>query len=218
MTMSRRRTISIIIIILFALLVFFAWRSYRDSFQTVTVTTHKPFTLTLYAPLNTDESNAYDKSKVFFVAPDSEKFRVKKGVYVYAVSGGSDYQEFSAQITVGAKPVHLTAPQLNYTPAKLASMLAKEQPAINSVINTAYPSQMQLYSIQGNKLYGNGQWFGAKLVPNDPRTYDTLRIILKKEGSTWQIVTTPPEIVISQPVYPQIPAYILSDLNNFDGN
>jgi hypothetical protein len=197
---------------------FLGWRSYRDSFQTIKVTARKPFTLTLYAPLSTDESNAYDKSKVFFVATDTETFRVKKGVYVYAVSGGSDYQEFSEQISVGAKPVNLSMPQLNYTPAKLASMLAKERPAIESVINNAYPSQMKIYSIQGGKLYGNGQWYGARLVPNDPRTYDTLRIILKKEGPTWQIVTKPPEIVISQPVYPQIPAYILSDLNNFDGN
>ncbi len=213
--MTRRRIIFITGFLLVLLLGYLAFRSYRDMYQTVTVTARKPFTLTLYAPSGDHESTAYDKSKVFFVTSESDKFRVKKGVYTYAVSGNSDYQEVSQQINIDKKPVHLAMPQLDYTQAKLASLLSEQKAEIESVITDAYPSQMQLFSIQGGKLYGQGEWYGAKLVPNDPRAYDTLRIVLKKENGRWSIVTQPPEIILSRPIYPQIPASILSDLDNF---
>lgn len=196
--------------------IFLGFRSYQNSFQTVHITNKSDFVLTLYASKSSEESIDYNKSVSYFSTSTPGKFRVKKDDYVYTVSSKDGaYQPFVKAVTVDTKPVSLAIPSLAYTDKKLDELLVVEEPSIKAVIQAKYPAQLSVYSVGNGKLYKNGQWYGAKLVPNDPNTYDTLRIILKKDRGTWHIMTTPPEIVISQPIYPNIPLDILTDLNNF---
>ena len=192
-----------------------AYVTYKDSFQTITITAKSNFTFSLYGAVAAQESNAYDKNKLSFSTSTPSKHKVKRGEYVYVVTGrNGDYQTLAQGITIGGQPISMPIPSLNFTSGKLTALLSAENSDIKAAIQAKYPSQMGLYSIQEGKLYENGDWYGAKLVPNDPGTYDTLRIVLRKETGTWRVVTDPPEITISQPVYPNIPANILINLDN----
>jgi hypothetical protein len=186
----------------------------RNSFQSIIITNSSGFELSLYAAGDGQEGNGYDKTRLFFSTDSPGSHRLKKGEYAYVVTGPSDYEPLTQRLTLGVSPVRLTIPNLGYTDNKLASLLSTNKPAIQATIQLKYASQMSFYTIQDDKLYGNGEWYGAKLVPSNSNAYDTLRIVLKHTSSGWGIVTNPPEIVISRPVYPNIPGYILTDLNN----
>lgn len=190
------------------------YNSYLNSFQTIKVNSAQPFRLKVYQSLHGESGFTYDSDHPMLELSKTGDYRLKKGLYVYVASGGTDYQSLTRQVKLGSVPVTIDV-TLELSDKKLVSLLLAEEPAIKSVIQERYPSQLQSYTIQKSRLYKDGGWYAAKLVPNDTSTNDTLGIVLKKTGVTWRIVTLPPEIVISKAIYPEIPSEVLTDLNNF---
>ena len=110
--------------------------------------------------------------------------------------------------------------QPRITPKPLSSTdlqvrLASEIPAIQVVITSSFPQLSQLYMIEKERLFEQGQWYGAILTykGTDSDNRDTLRLILQKKGEKWIIRTTPPQIIVSSVTYPDIPKTILDTLN-----
>ena len=212
----RRLALSALVLILLLILVLVV-AGYKNNSSRLSIDGIRPgYTFSLYESEGEAESTAYNKDRLVFRTTSNASQRVKHGNYVYVVSGNNnDLKSYAQSITVDKTSIKISVPVLGYTDKKLANLLAVEEPLVKSILQNRYPFQMQLYSVQSSKLYKNGDWYGAKLVPNDTGSYDTLRVVLKKEKGVWKIVTQPPEPVISKPVYPEIPTEILTDINNF---
>jgi hypothetical protein len=210
----RRYAVLLLILLVIATAGLFGYTHYQSNYQTIEITSSSKHTFALYPAIVADESNEYVKSELIFSTSEPEKFRVKRGEYVYVVSGpGSDYKPVAYRISISKQPVKIDIPEIDFTDKKLAELTQTERSKIETSLNGKYPVPMSDYSINTVKLYKNGQWAGVKLVPNNPAAHDVLRAVLKKNGSAWNVITDPPEIVISQPVYQEIPLDILTDLN-----
>jgi hypothetical protein len=209
-----RRLLLLGVPVLVLIIAISAGLSYYHSFQTVRVVGNSTNTMKLYLSTSKGEGVSYDKNHPVFTTSQPLERRLKKGVYVYVVSSpGKDYLPYTHVIKLGEKPVVLAFPQLDYTEAKLSALEKAEEPAIQAVLHAKWPTQMQSYHLQSGKLYKNGEWFGGVLAPSDGS--DVLRVVLHKDEDQWKIVTNPPDIVITHPVYPEIPVDVLTDLNNF---
>jgi hypothetical protein len=210
---ARRKGILMIsfAILLFLLFVFLS----NSSNQTLAITNSSKFTLTLYKATQEDSLTSYNKNHIVISGSSPHIYHVRKGQYVYVISSDSkDYQPRVYPLTVAGNPIAIAIPSLDYTQSKLTGLLATESPSIKKVLSLKYPSQMQTYSIANQKLYKDGTWYGAKLVPSDP-SLDVMRVILMKVNGSWQVATDPPEILLSSPLYPKIPQEILADVDNF---
>jgi len=213
---NRKQVIILLITVTLLLLGAKLVLNYFGSFQTIKINNLRSGeTFYLYKSLGESEGNSYRKQDLVIKASGSGNYHVKRGQYVYVVSGGKDYVDFTQTLTADKTPVNLELPSLDFTDKKLASLLSVEEPNIRQVLAEKYPFQMQQYSVQKGHLYKQGQWYGAKLVPNDPANYDELRVILKKSSGKWTLISSPPEMVVSKAVYPEIPIDILNSVNNF---
>lgn len=103
----------------------------------------------------------------------------------------------------------------HFSEEKLKTLLRDELDKVHSVIKNKYP-RISLYRIQPGRLYHWGSWYGTTLqyTGNDNFNDDTLRVILQKKNSGWEIVTDPPSILLNKHSYPGIPIEILRDVNS----
>jgi hypothetical protein len=150
----------------------------------------------------------------------STTLRMRKGTYV--VVGGSASPDFTRQlekVTLDNEPVTVVI-NPPYSSEKLASLLDTARPAIHAAVKQAVPKVDNSYLLAPGQLYGKGEWYGSVLYPNlSPEQrrlsyVDSYRIVVKKEGDSWKVVTVPPEIVLSTLTYPQIPKGVLISTNN----
>ena len=141
--------------------------------------------------------------------------KIKSGSTLIGVADGPDknYKTSVQRIVVGTIPVNIKF-ELGYTDQKLNALLSDEQPEVVQVLGAAFPAQMRQFDVRGGKFYHDGSWYAAKLVPHDA-SQDTYRVVLNKQAGRWVVATKPPRIVLSSPVFPNIPKDILSDVNNF---
>src|SRR2546423_880795 len=97
----RKKLIVLCFLLIILLAALHGWQTNRDSFQKVTVTKPKPgFSIALYKASDAHESNTYEKSQLVFKTSGSGTYKVKKGEYVYVVSGKAGYQTLAQPITV----------------------------------------------------------------------------------------------------------------------
>jgi len=210
---SMRKKIILLVIILLCTggLVY---QHYTNTFQTITISSKNSFTFRLYPAIESESGN-YDKSNPILTISRAGTYKVKKGLYIYVASGKDrDYAEISQQIRIGDTPATIPI-TLKYSSSKLSALLEIEYPKVLAALKEKYPSQMQLYNVEMAKLYENGEWCGIILTPKNNAAYDVLRAVLKKQNNAWRVVTDPPEIILSKPVYPSIPTDLLSDIDNF---
>lgn len=190
--------------------------AYRGSLQKVTIsfdTIGNP-TLNLYSSNGKDSQAQRGKPIHTFTA--TETIVLQKGNYIIETSG-ENFSKNPTAITVGDSPLEKTIP-IKYTDDYLTQLLIKEKPSIMQAIITKFNNVQTLYSIQPGKLYGKGEWFGTALVYKGPsRDYrDTLHLVMRKnDGSTWSIVNTP-QISLSAADNPDVPTYILSEVNAYN--
>lgn len=191
---------------------------YQNQYQTVTVSSPSgySYTLSMYPATGNNESTSYDSSDPVLTTSEDGDYKIKKGSYVYVVDGpGKDYKQNIQPVSTDTGKINIKVVKTDYTPEKLQELLLGEKSAAEAAVVQQYPEQMKQYRISGGKLYKDGTWYAAKLVPNDSQNLDELRIVLHKINGRWEVITQPPEIVLSSPVYPDIPHDILSDINNF---
>lgn len=202
------------------LVVFFAINSFFGNKTSLDVNNINAEVVKVYvaSKQNTGEQDLAYKPNSSPVAelynPGKFNVKVKKSrSYVVVGSSNKPYYETNTQrINVGDSPSNAKV-ELALSEAYLKQLLAKEEPAALAALKAKYPAQFDSFTPTGGKLYKEGQWYAVKLVPKAGG--DTYRVVLKKESSGWVVVTDPPALILSKPVYPNVPRDVLSDINNF---
>jgi hypothetical protein len=210
-----KKYIVISFIIIAVLFITFAAFSYFRSYQTLTIKFNRNVsgsTISVYKKIDGSKNNLVTQ----VVAP-SEPLRLKKGDYAVVFSG-QEYADKEVSVKLSDSPENITI-EPSYTTEKLAKILTTEKDSIHNAIKNKYPQTRNEYTIDQGKLYELGTWYGTKIhikqtAEQERENYvDTYRIVLKKSGGNWEVVTVPPEIVLSSKKYPSIPKDILIDIN-----
>jgi hypothetical protein len=155
-----------------------------------------------------------------------KKLRLRTGNYTATFSAGTDYEELINPISIKGS-VTISTPELNFTATKLSGLLVNEEPDIQKLI-TALPISKD-YSLAGESLLKQGQWYGAELYPdnwydtsvaessgyrsaNPNNTLDIVRIIAKKENGQWKVVAGP-AVIFYIGDFKDIPADVIRATN-----
>jgi len=103
----------------------------------------------------------------------------------------------------------------SYSLDRLDDMRDKEEPIVVQKLRDTYADVISNFTIEPGKLYGKGDWY-ATLLPENPlqggQQGDVYRVVLHKTDNQWQIVAGP-AIILTSPQNPDVPAEILSDIN-----
>lgn len=102
------------------------------------------------------------------------------------------------------------------TPAvDLSQQLTSEKPTIVGVLVNAYPKIATDYTIVNERLFEQGQWYGAVLTyrGTDTNNRDSLRVLMQKKEGLWIVRTTPPQPILSAEAFPDVPKSILQKIN-----
>jgi len=213
--MNRRRFIIIFSCLLFIVIVYSVISAYLNSFQYLVVSSNAQFNLKVYPAEHDADTIKKSQTSPVKSLDKPGKYRLKKGLYFYTYkSPNKDFKPVDGNFDLQAKKYFINIKDFAYTDQKLSDLLVTEQSDINKAIMNKYSQQMNSYEIKNSKLYHKGDWYGATLYSKDRENLDDLKIILKKENNAWVVATNPPDIVLSSPVYTNIPFDILSQVNN----
>lgn len=190
--------------------------NYLNTFQKVTVTydTSLVSKLELYPAADTrglvttgDSTQTIESGKEYFL---------KKGVYALKPQG-EKVDTSLIKLQLGDRPV-VRSLDIDYSQQALESLLATEQDTIVKSIMSSNIGIPALYRVNQGKLYHHGEWYGSTLSygGTEELRRDTLRVVVKKEGDTWKVMTNPPQIILSKLEYPAIPVSILQKVNSID--
>lgn len=180
----------------------YALWSYIFSFQTVTFTFDQKLG---YIELIRDDQKLYPAH--------NQPVKLKKGRYTIR-NIGSSITPTARNLTVDAtsQTIHV---EFDYTEQHLENLYKLQQVAIETALLTQYPAITQNYRIEHSRLYHHGEVYGASLVATDQSgdNADTLYVVMKKKGDTWQVVSRPPAPILSAPDYPDISRDVLLRIN-----
>ena len=155
-----------------------------------------------------------DSKTIIKKLTSDSKISLQKGDYYYIVKAPMfDSTQYQFSVTDSNNDITVDP---NYSAAYLASVLLDEKPAIDNLIKTTYPTDINNYSFITEQLFQKGEWYGAVLRNNiyiQGGLSDPYRIILHKVNNTWTIVHYP-EIVVTTSNNPNVPVDILNQVNN----
>lgn len=147
------------------------------------------------------------------VTGDKDIF-LQRGAYVISVSGNNiQKKQYPLEVT-GTVRKEIT---INYSRKYLDSLVKEAEPIITTSLKKALPTLETSYFIRPGKLYQRGDWYTARLryIGTDSSSRDTLRVVMKKNDTgAWELVTKTPEIIVTYPKYPSIPAEVVEDVNS----
>ena len=154
-----------------------------------------------------------------------KSIRLRQGKYVVKYSSSGDYKDLVEVIDI-SKPTELNAPILSFSDTKLDQMFTALKPEIKKELNQSINTGE--YMVVKEKLLFTGDWYAAALLPNSwyksgyegyiPRPLnpdnnkDAVKVIIKKEGGQWKVVTKP-SIVFYINDYPNIPEDVIRETN-----
>ncbi len=130
-------------------------------------------------------------------------------------SNNPNYQPVNLIINL-TKNISLKTPSFNYKPSYLNQLFNSERNQIHlAFINSSYGYLIKNlnYQFGFEELLGNGNWYIARLYPNNPLKQDSLVYIMQKVNNLWKLETTP-SIVLYTGNYPSIPVSYLQIINN----
>lgn len=157
-----------------------------------------------------DSDGGPEISEVLAETNTTTTIKVKAGDYVAEFSGeGMQSQKKVYDIT---EDTTIESPKLAYSKERLATELQAQKPAIQQA--TATIPQLNGYRVALEGLYGQGDWYGAVMVPPNQQTQDVLLIILHKKNGTWQLVGQP-SLTFYVGDYPDVPVQLIRDINNY---
>lgn len=193
-----------------------------NSFNTVKILIKQPptesVTVKIY-PLIDHESSTKDyEDKTPLKETSSDiNIRLKNGEYVIVIPEGTVYEPLVQEFAVDAsRKDAVVLPR--YSSQGLESQLNKQRSDIRAVLYTQYDflnPKKRLYTFLDEKLHLQGNWYTAtvrELIPGRNKS-DIYRIVAQKKEDNWILVTIPPDLVISNVRYPDIPREVLLDLN-----
>lgn len=201
-------SVFVIILILTATIIF---KNYGQT-QNVTINYKNSNNIQIYTAGGEDPTPY--KETVSDIKSSGQKVRLKKdSVYILRYDGDDGYTGGDITITT---PIKEPSVDINpyFSDDKLASLVNDESSKINDTIKSKY-NKIGLYNIEKGKLYHFGEWYSTKLTykGKDAFNSDSLRIVLKKTGSSWEVKTDPPNIFLSKQYYKNVPEDILIDAN-----
>lgn len=162
----------------------------------------------------TDAIEDGDQTRVAQVSTSGEKIRLKKGFsYSLIYEGDAGFDSGKIDFRVPGEKKRITIdPQ--FSEDRLKTILEGEFTQIKNTFDVKYKKSPD-FEVQKGKLYAQGDWYGTTLKyrGGDLFNADTLRMVMKKENGIWVIKTDPPNISLSRFIYPDIPEYILRDVN-----
>ncbi len=194
--------------------------------QTVTVNFVSPtkgVTVKFYKSPGGDTPNAQiiNDSNLVQEVSSPQTIKLTKGDYVWQATAGDQYTKKDRKIVVDSKPVTVDI-TLALTDTALGSLLSTESSQIRATLNSALPLLASQYEINTEKMYGDGTWYGALIVPRltaeQRRTsyFDIFRVVVHKEDGRWKLVSNPPELILTTAKFPQVPKEVLSAINATD--
>ena len=183
--------------------------SYQRSFGNVRIMLDENAEAVIYKQAGEDEK---EKTQVLVSFTNEFAGKLKDGIYVVENEASADFSKQSIFFEV--KDNTQVIIKVSYSPDKLASLLMKEQININEAFAKKYPELPGGYQLGQGKLFEKGNWYGALVVPNNAEL-DTLRFVMQKKSDKWELVTDPPDIILSSIIYPDIPKEVLQAVNLF---
>lgn len=188
--------------------------SYYLSLRIVTVEYQHASNVEIFKTSSLDSGG--DQKAYRTIDYSGQDIKIPKGEYTVYYEGSKGYESKYQDFNVDEDRTLIISP--GYDVAKLNEILKTETAAIRTAITQKYTSGIDQYEIESGKLYANGSWFGATLKHKVKENIfnenaDTLRVVLKKTGAGWAVVTDPPNIYLSKYAYPEVPLYILKDVN-----
>lgn len=154
-----------------------------------------------------------DEGKKVATVKNGQELRLQEGKY-YAMVTDKKYD--TSHIAFDVKEDVEVAIEPGYSDQYLSDLLKKEFPSIHKAILTKYPLVATDFTLQEGKLYLDGTWYGTTMLKHNPdpggESSDVYSAVLHKVNGTWQFAATP-QIALTKPSNPNIPARILDDLN-----
>ncbi len=134
------------------------------------------------------------------------------GIY-YVTATGDTVSDEAVKITVDSSHTTFTIKPY-YSDNYLATLLTKEQTALQDRIREEYPQSTQ-YAIDTGKLYQFGEWYATSLalpVSETNLTPDRYYVILHKTDGVWQIAGKP-SLYFTYTDHKDIPVDVIKDVN-----
>lgn len=214
-------TVFVLLIISGAVYMFLSQRSYQNVNLVVDNPSGKSFKATIHRIDSENHEGDYtsglENTKPITEVSESIVVNLRPGNYLVVSKGNVDFEDMTTEFSVQDKPIDVVL-KPSFTSAVLENELVRQRDKIVSALRTTSPNATNFYSIDIEKLYQQGGWFGGTLVPKNSSdqqlAVDVLRFVAQKQSNgSWRIVTNPPELLLSHVKYPNIPREILLDLN-----
>ena len=160
------------------------------------------------------EHSSTNEKTIGNIQSSGQKVSLKKDVsYLLRYDGTDGYDSDEINFSVPVKDGRVDVNPY-FSDNKLSTLVDGELAKINNTITSKYP-KIGLYRIEKGKMYHYGDWYSTKLTytGKDAFNSDSLRIVLKKTGNSWEVATNPPNIFLSKYYYKDIPEDVLIETN-----
>ncbi len=185
--------------------------SIRPRTVTVTFTAPAPMTIAIYRGGSVDEhGHAHEPvGDSVTTINSSGEIKLRPGNYIAVSRDSEDYTEYKESFTVDEGAEIIVDPTL--TPEALErALLPERDPIVQAVTSQVDGYNSNQFTTIQPRLHKTGQWASAVIVSNV--TEDYFHVVLEKEEGSW-VVRTTPSIIVSAPLYPDIPRDILVEIN-----
>lgn len=146
-------------------------------------------------------------------ARSGEALTLRAGDYIVKRSG-DNILESEQTITVSSDETFKI--NLYYTKEHLEDLYRFERPAIEEALYKEYPQILTAYSLDSGKLFLDGSIYGATLthIDDTDQNRDSLKLMMKRQSNgEWEFLTAPPTPILSQPLYPEVPLDVITEIN-----
>lgn len=203
--MSRRNITIGLLILAAVVLLIIGWLQFFHK-KTITFQAAQGQVITFGTTADDDEGGGM--AQVLGKSTTQKSIRVNPGNYTVIYSGTG----FASKIE-GVKVTSnliLASPHLDYDDSKLSSILSSQQSAIHDAIGKTV--NLGDYTFTNEKLYTDGSWYAAQLIPKDA-SKDVLEVVVQKKDNTWKVVAGP-QIILALADYPNVPEVVIRSINN----
>jgi hypothetical protein len=208
-----RRVVTLVSLVVITLGSIFGFYKYQTSFQKVILENNDGATISIYDSLDVHGDIESESATPIKTSGEEEiNFRLKKGSYTYIAKAPDDtFESNVGSFELGDKVQNVKV-QLPYSKSKLGNIANQLRPSVENLLKGKYDFIMPKYVVGDIQAFGRGEWLGVRLNPLDPKQ-DTYLGIIKVENNNLTMATDPPAIIISKPVYPDIPQAIITYTN-----
>lgn len=140
---------------------------------------------------------------------------LKNGSYRIVSKNNPSFEKIDIKTYLDHKPNSVRI-NPSFSEVKVKELLNTERPNILKTLRSNYPNIDKLYTVNEGNLYYLDRWYGTTLSSknSDITNNDTLRLILEKKDGVWELITKPPDIILSKVQLNNVPQDIIDKVNN----